>query len=164
MPYIDKFYNIYKTEMNNPIILGYYSHLLTDYFWNEFSYKNYFKQINKEINLIEIKLANEEKIELLWDDAVKLKQKDFRIFTRYLHNNMKIILPGYSDKILEYSKVIKEYNFEEKDIKNTIKYMEEYINKRIEENMQSKYQIFSEELMKIKLEESIEFIKNHIKG
>lgn len=164
MPDIDKFYNIYKTEMDNPIILGYYSHLLTDYFWNEFSYKNYFKQINKEINLIEIKLANEEKIELLWNDAVKLKQKDFRIFTRYLHNNMKIILPTYSDKILEYSKVIKEYNFEEKDIKNTIKYIEEYINKRIEENTQNKYQIFSEELMKIKLEESVEFIKNHIKG
>ena len=160
IPDINTFYNRYKNEMNNPIISGYYSHLLTDYFWNEFSYKNYFKQIDREKNLIQIKLANGEKVELLWDDAVKLKQKDFRIFTKYLHNNMKMILPVYSDKILEYSKAIKEYSFEEKDIKNTIK----YIDKRVEETTQSEYQIFSNELMKSKFEESIEFIKNHIKG
>ena len=164
IPDIDKFYSIYKNEMSNPIISGYYSHLLTDYFWNEFSYKNYFKQIDKEKNLIEIQLANGENIELQWDDAVKLKQKDFRIFTKYLHNNMKMILPVYSDKILEYSKAIKEYSFEEKDIKNTVKYVEKYINKRIQENSESKYEIFSEELMKIKYQDSIEFIKNHIKG
>lgn len=164
MPDINTFYNTYKNEMNNPIISGYYSHLLTDYFWNEFSYKNYFKQIDQEKNLIQIKLANGEKVELLWDDAVKLKQKDFRKFTQYLHKNMKMILPVYSDKILKYSKALKEYSFEEKDIKNTIKYIDEYINKRIEETTQSEYQIFSEELMKSKFEESIEFIKNHIKG
>lgn len=160
IPDINTFYNRYKNEMNNPIISGYYSHLLTDYFWNEFSYKNYFKQIDREKNLIQIKLANGEKVELLWDDAVKLKQKDFRKFTQYLHKNMKMILPVYSDKILEYSKTLKEYNFEEKDIKNTIK----YIDKRVEETTQSEYQIFSNELMKSKFEESIEFIKNHIKG
>ena len=77
---------------------------------------------------------------------------------------MEMILPVYSDKILEYSKAIKEYSFEEKDIKNTVKYVEKYINKRIQENSESKYEIFSEELMKIKFQDSIEFIKNHIKG
>src|SRR5699024_10670139 len=110
LPDIDRYYSIYKNEMNNPIISGYYTHLLTDYFWNYFSYKNYFKQIDREKNLIEIKLANGENINLQWYDSVKLKQEDYRKFTKYLNSNMNIILPKYSDKILEYSKVIKEYN------------------------------------------------------
>lgn len=164
LPDIDRYYSIYKNEMNNPIISGYYTHLLTDYFWNYFSYKNYFKQIDREKNLIEIKLANGENINLQWDDSVKLKQEDFRKFTKYLNSNMNIILPKYSDKILEYSKVMKEYNFEEKDIENTIKYIEKYIKNRIEDDSKNEYKIFSEELMKSKFKESIEFIKNRIKG
>ena len=32
---IDKFLNTYKDKLNNHLILGYYSHLLTDQFYNE---------------------------------------------------------------------------------------------------------------------------------
>lgn len=164
IPDIDRFYRLYKNELDNPIILGYYSHLLTDYFWNKFSYKNYFKQINKEENLVEVQLANGKSVKLQWDEAVKLKQRDFRKFTKYLYDNMQMIIPIYSDKILEYSRAIKEFKFEEKDIKNTVQYVKEYIGERVKEIQQYDYQIFSEKLMMSKFEESIEFIKNHIEG
>jgi hypothetical protein len=43
---INKFLNTYKNELNNDLILGYYSHLLTDtYFNNLYVIFNYFYSI-----------------------------------------------------------------------------------------------------------------------
>ena len=38
----DTFYNKYKEKLNNPTMLGYLVHLLTDKFYNEYIFKNYF--------------------------------------------------------------------------------------------------------------------------
>ena len=47
---INKFINVYKDALNNPLILGYYSHLLTDQFYNEKIYTT--KWIQDENNNI----------------------------------------------------------------------------------------------------------------
>jgi len=85
--------------MKNPIIKGYYCHLLTDYFWNQYTYKNYFENFDKEKNLVKIKLKNENHKIVKWDEAVRIKQKDFRNFTNYLKNKEEIVAPIYDDKI-----------------------------------------------------------------
>ena len=47
---INKFLNTYKNELNNDLILGYYSHLLTDTYFNNVVYtKCWVQDINNNI-------------------------------------------------------------------------------------------------------------------
>lgn len=78
-PGYNKFLEEYEDKMTNPVILGFYSHLLADYYWNNISYGKYFKGSREEV---EVKFANGETKIYEYDDAVAIKQQDFSIFTR----------------------------------------------------------------------------------
>lgn len=54
---INKFLNVYNDVLNNPLILGYYSHLLTDQFYNEKVYTTKWIQ-DENNNIIGIKFNN----------------------------------------------------------------------------------------------------------
>lgn len=160
IPDVERFKREYKSEFNNPIILGYFSHLLLDYFWNDFSYRNYFESFDKDEDLVKVKLKNNKTKILKWDDAVIVKQKDFRIFTKYLKNNIDIEIPIYSEKIFNYSKVIKEFEYTKEDIQNTADIIKNIKSEDI--LISDTYQIFSEEELKEELEKSVEFILEEI--
>ena len=90
LPDIQKFKLLYKSKFDNQFVLGYYIHLLTDYFWNDYCYSNYFYMYNKNENIIKVKqFDGTEKIET-WNEAVAEKQKDFRIFTKYLQKEINV--------------------------------------------------------------------------
>lgn len=157
LPNIYKFKNEYKEKMKNPIIKGYYCHLLTDYFWNDYTYKNYFEKFDKEKDLIKIKLNNGKTEIVRWNDAVKIKQQDFSNFTKYLKNNEKIVIPYYSNNITKYSEELKEFKFTKEDIENTIIFIQNMIQRNEnEDKYEDNYIIF-------KKEELIENFKNCIK-
>ncbi len=78
-PSPNRFLKEYKNKMKNPIVLGCYTHLLADYYWNDISYGKYFKGSREEV---EVKFANGETKIYEYDDAVAIKQQDFSVFTR----------------------------------------------------------------------------------
>lgn len=79
LPSPNRFVKEYKNKMENPVVLGCYTHLLADYYWNDISYGKYFKGSREEV---EVKFANGETKIYEYDDAVAIKQQDFSIFTR----------------------------------------------------------------------------------
>lgn len=77
IPDVNMFYNKYKDYLNNPFEMGYYIHLLTDYYW--------FKEfIPKRIKNIKLKMNNEE---------LKLKPGDIGkiIYSDYTNLNINLI-------------------------------------------------------------------------
>ena len=160
LPDIKSFKKKYQNKMKNPIIKGYYCHLLTDYYWNSYTYKNYFENFDKEKELVELKQKDGKKVIVKWDEAVRIKQKDFRNFTNYLKNNEKIVMPIYQDTIKKYSEELEEFLFLEKDIKNTIDFIQEMVQGKSKE--EEDYQIFTKKELLEKLEESIVFIKEKL--
>ena len=163
MPDIAKFKKLYDKEMKNPIICGYYCHLITDYFWNYYTYKNHFKCIDKEENLIEVTLVNKNKKLLTWNEAVRLKQKDFTNFSLYLKENNYIYYPNYDKKIYESSSKIREIKLTEEDIKKTIEYIKDNIkNKKIEKIY--KYKMLSKEELKKMFEACYEFVMEKLES
>ena len=99
VPDIQKFKEQYREKLQNPIIKGYYCHLLTDYYWNTYTYENYFESYKKEQDLVKIRLNKGEEKIFKWDEAVRIKQRDFKNFTNYLKDNEKITIPYYDPKI-----------------------------------------------------------------
>lgn len=162
LPNIHYFKEEYKDKMQNPVIKGYYCHLLTDYYWNTYTYMNYFKNFDKEKGLVKIKLKGEKEEIIEWDEAVRIKQRDFKNFTNDLKDKEKIVTLFYDDKIRKYSKEIREFEFTSTDIKNTIDFIQKMIQNKNKEKTEE-YQIFTEKELQANLDKSIEFIKEKLK-
>ncbi len=161
LPDIERFKLQYQEKMKNPIIKGYYCHLLTDYYWNTYSYQKYFKSFDKEKNLVKIQLNNGKEKIVEWDEAVKIKQRDFRKFTKYLSENREIIAPVYTEKIKGYVEELKEFSFTKTDIESTIIFIQEMLQtKKLKET--GEYQIFTQKELLENLDKSIEFIKTKL--
>ena len=92
---INKFLNVYKDALNNPLILGYYSHLLTDQFYNEKIYTTKWIQ-DENNNIIGIKFNNKI-LKIGKEDTKKLKRKykhkDFELYGKYLFNDGYVFIP-----------------------------------------------------------------------
>ena len=93
---INKFLNTYKNELNNDLILGYYSHLLTDTYFNNVVYtKCWVQDINN--NIIGIKFKNNKikyiDIEDKKKQKRKYKHKDFELYGKYLYQDGLVDIP-----------------------------------------------------------------------
>lgn len=86
----DKFINEYKKELDNPIMIGYLIHILTDRFYNDYFFQNHclFDEKNKPIK---VKLRN-KKIKY---PIKKYKQSDFGKYDNYLLK--KHLVPKFND-------------------------------------------------------------------
>ena len=94
------FYDCYQEEMKNknPLFLGYYAHLYTDYNWNGYFYK-------KEV----IKNSKEEH-----ETLTAMKHNDFKIFNNtFLENKIAI---NYIENDLEKIEQIKEVSVSKNDL------------------------------------------------
>ena len=162
LPDIEYFKKKYKNQMSNPIIKGYYTHLLTDYYWNNYAVGKYFYNLDKEKDLVKLKLQDGNEKICTWDEAVKIKQKDFSQFTNYLKHTRKMKTPIFTEKIEKYSKELEEFEYTKDDIKNTVVYIEELVQ---EENKEEKeeYSMFTKSELIQTLEENVLWVKEELK-
>lgn len=160
IPDIDRFKQEYKSEIaNNPVICGFYTHLLTDYFWNEYSYKNYFEIYDKEQRIVKLRYKDGKQEILTWAEAVREKQKDFALFAQFLRGKLGKQILMDANEILLCSQDIKEFKFTKEEIEKTIEYLND-IKEGVIAN--TEYKIFTQSEFEQKLEESIEFIMENL--
>lgn len=155
----------YKEKFSNPLILGYYVHLLTDYFWN---YKTYREHgiYDEEKNRIGLILNDGERILCSKEKARQIKTQDFRIFSKYIYDYHLADKPEYQEEIKEYLKEIDWITLEESDIQKTIEYINDrYTGKAqvLEDGESTEYKIYSEKEMLKLVDESVIFILKMIK-
>ena len=165
IPDIYKFKKIYKDRLDNPIILGYFSHLLADYYWNFYSYSTYFEKLDRDTKYVKVKLNNNRNEIMDWDSAVAKKQKDFKIFSDYLQFMLKEDINFNSLELWEDIRKLEELKYSKQDIENTVNYLKNIRNIRnnninLREN---RYDIFNQEELLQKLNESVNFIIDSLK-
>ncbi len=98
---IEEFLLKYQNKLNNPIILGYYTHLLTDKYFNDDFYK---KHVKNKITILKDGTFNNTPFK-----GWELKQKDFDTFGRYLILNGDLETNIFQTK--DTKKFIKELPF-----------------------------------------------------
>lgn len=163
LPSIEKFMKNYKDYLYNPMVLGYLTHILTDYYWNKITYLRYTIRDNQG-NCIGVKLNNGNEIECGIEERAKIKHRDFDIFKNYITQKGNYTIPKYENKLLEDLKLIKEIPFTKEDIDKIIKYLKEVnCNKKLD-----KYNLFTQKQINNDYKNSIkfviEFFKNNILG
>ena len=94
--YIDAKKNIFKyqKELNNPLMMGYLLHLITDKFYNTYMFENFFiyDQAGNDIGL---KIKGKEKI-LPFKKIKYYKHREFDLYDKWLLNNNKV--PSFTSK------------------------------------------------------------------
>ena len=150
---IDKFLSTYKDNLDNSLILGYYSHILIDNFFNNIVYSNCWIQ-NSNNDIIGIKLKNGKIKHIDINDTKKIrrkyKHKDFELYGKYLYQDNKVELPTNKNIILSNISELKPNFLNEELVTKRFNYLEnnfKTFNKLnlFERIFKHKYLLFSKE-------------------
>lgn len=171
LEHIEKRYDLrnfaekYKSKFSNPLMLGYYIHLLTDYFWNDKTYgeRGIYDEEKKRIGLI---LNNGKRILCSEEKARQIKTQDFRIFSQYIYDHKLADKPKYQDEIHAYLKDIDWITLEKSDIEKTITCIDEkFANEKrvLEKDEDSEYKIYSEQEILESIDTSVIFLLKMIR-
>lgn len=130
------FLNDNRKKLDNELILGTYTHLLADSFFNEYTMKHHIKEENKTLYA----MLNDGSIERN-KPPMPIKQQDFKVFGDVFIKNKEI---GNSINItketINLSKDL-NYQIEKEDILKTVDKINEIVNQK--EIEQAKYQMFT---------------------
>lgn len=117
-----EFYNKYQNIMDNPLILGYFTHIYTDFNWNN----NFYTKVEC------VPKNNENKTKLR-----KEKQSDFLVYnSKFIENTIDV---ADIDKMLEECKKIEEISIIKEDIMKAKQFLDNqqiYDSKLIHHTMQ----------------------------
>lgn len=127
----DTYVNKYEKLLDNPIVLGYLIHLLTDRFWNKYMVNNVYLY-NNDMEVVGVKTKKKKELTLNPESIHTLKAKTYNKYDNYLVSkkmvsniNEKVLdLPAVEEiKIttMELDKKIDEYNQLLKEHKKRIK-------------------------------------------
>ncbi len=132
---IEDFLKKYQNKLNNPIILGYYTHLLTDKYFNDDFHK---KHVKNKIIILKDGTPNNTPFK-----GWELKQKDFNVFGDHLTLNGNLENPISQTK--DTKKLIKDlpFTFWDEDITLTINKINFFITNVPSE--QTDYLVYTEE-------------------
>ena len=95
-----RFYIKYAKYIQDPVILGSLTHLMTDYYYNNITYTKKAIWDEQRKNIIGVKLNNGKQIKCNKEELRKLKRNDFRIYADYVYKNSKFEDLKFDEKIL----------------------------------------------------------------
>lgn len=149
----ENFYDLYKSKMDNSIVIGYYTHLLTDYLWNKMYYdrcvydeNNNFKGYYDKNKKIIIKNKSEANYD---------KQNDYHLFEKKIFDINIIEVPKYNSNIIKQCNIIDKLNINKQDVKNALEYI---YNIKYDIKNNKEFKIFSQKDLEEYLEYTIKYI------
>lgn len=117
----ENFYSDYFDKFNNSLIFGYFTHLVTDYYFNK-KFKNRCIFDDKK-NFIGYKEKNNNLVIKPECQATKDKQLDFKMFENYIYDKYKIDIPYFEENLAKCSNEIEIINIIDDDVKKAILYI-----------------------------------------
>ena len=153
------FYEIYSEKIDNPIIMGYLTHLITDCLWNDIFYNE--KCVKENDKLIGFINKKGELIKGDKADLIKNKQRDFGIFSSYIYKNYNMKLPEFSLEVAKNANIIENININNDDVKKVVDYVNETKIDAINQNQEMK--VFTIEELEKQIDYTVEFVYNFLK-
>lgn len=142
LPDYEKFINENEIK-ENYVAIGYLTHILTDYFFNQYAFElKYIKNDKDEVVAIRNKVH--EIVKSNSDMARVTKQNDFKIYSNYILLNNKFKCFDINDDVLNEAKRIKQIEIENEDLLKMKKYVDNMLkDKQIEKLDEDALEMFS---------------------
>lgn len=167
LPNSDEFLKIYKDNIKqSSLLLGYYSHLLTDYFYNNYIFSNSWIQ-DENNKIIGIKLNNGKNLYTQDKKVLKhYKHSDLDNYGKCLHKNNLVELPKVFNNKDELN-LLKDNFFTYEDTLNRIEYLNTKFIKESKLTIKQKlfgikYKMLTKEELDKLFEDCIEYVTSSI--
>ena len=164
---LEAFKKDYKDILNVDLIKGYYTHLLIDNYYNEYTYYN--KWVQEDNKVVGIKTITGEIIDVR-DDYRKTgmyKHKDLELYGKKLFINEEVLLPDDVNSIKESIILLKGNFVSEKNVLNRIKYLHnDFIKTYLkidEKDNEEEYLLFTKEELDKLLNDCTEYIYDKLR-
>lgn len=111
VPNLDRFLDKYRDKLDDDFVLGYYIHLLTDYYWFKYfipSIYNEDKSIMKRLDGTKIYLTDDEAGELIYNDYTNL---NVQVIDEY-----NLVLDLFYEELPEINHIIDEIPMDKLDV------------------------------------------------
>ena len=161
-----RFYIKYAKYIQDPVILGSLTHLMTDYYYNNITYTKKAIWDEKRESIIGVKLNNGKQIKCNKEELRKLKRNDFRIYADYVYKNSKFEDLKFDEKILSVNQIVDEFAITKKESEETIQYINKYINGEkfiIDMCEKHEYLMYTKQEMENMEKECVQFITEFLK-
>lgn len=121
---LEKFKEDYRNRFSNPLVIGYFCHILTDEFFNEYVYVNKWIQNDKK-NVVGVKCYDGSIIDVsdFFRRSLKFKHDDFEKYGRFIYNNEDLFIPSDINKILSEIDILNDKFYSAKNVRNRINYL-----------------------------------------
>lgn len=152
----------YKDKMRDPMIIGYYCHLLTDNYYNEYIYYNKWIQ-DKDNNIIGIRKIDNEIIDVSNDYKLtgKYKHRDLELYGKRLFKDENIFIPNNVDNIINSLPLLKDEFITKENVIKRIHYLNNEFfdfNEITKDEYNKKYELFTKEELDNLLNDCIEYV------
>lgn len=161
-----RFYIKYAKYIQDPVILGSLTHLMTDYYYNNITYTKKAIWDEQKESIIGVKLNNGKQIKCNKEELRKLKRNDFRIYADYVYKNSKFEDLKFDEKILSVNQIVDEFDITKKESEETIQYINKYINGEkfiIDMCEKHEYLMYTKQEMENMEKECVQFITEFLK-
>ena len=163
LPDQNKFLSEYRNKLSDPIVLGCFVHILSDYFfnYNTFKYKYYANDIG---NIVGVRLIDNHIFYTDKDTMRIYKQGDFEKYSRKIYPEIDPRINKNSiDTIYKNCKIIKEIKYTKEDVEKIVKYLDDiktmYADKDYDE---IQYHVYSEENLNAMMNNCVEYVEKQI--
>jgi hypothetical protein len=160
LPDIQRFLKKYKDNIDNPIMMGYYCHLLTDYYFNDYAYSKYWL-MNKNGDVIGVKTHDGKEILAPYCKRQTIKKQDFIKFDRELYDLGVVTYPIYNSSLIDDVGSTPLNFIDSKDIELVFKKIPYFLKKAKESSHE--YTIFSKDELEKLTNDATCFVMNKLK-
>ena len=146
------------------IFLGYLSHLMSDYYFNNYAFKNHY--INKGEEIVGIIDSDKKEINCDKEYAREAKQGDFNYLSNKIITKVNFKEVIIDNKIIGIALKIKNIDIKEEDLYKVEKYLNNLLSKennKYIEDLDYNYKMFSKEELEMLLNSCINFILEKFK-
>lgn len=158
LPDYETFKNVHLDDIQDPLILGYLVHLMTDYYFNKYTYTNKVLLDNSG-EVCGIKTKRNEILECNRNTMIRIKQEDFNSFEKVL--NIDNVSIAYTSNILDSLSKLKTFEVEQKDIIKVINYFNS-LSASADNNVKVPLILYSKEMLNEMIDDCVNFIFEYI--
>lgn len=157
LPDYERFKNIHLENISDLVVMGYLAHLMTDYFFNKYTYTNSCI-IDKIGEVCAIKTKKDEVLKCGRSTMTRMKQEDFKSYEEMIRLGKQNIT--YNSDIFKSLENIKAFKVQQEDIVSLINYLNLYTIPKEEKDRP--LILFSKETLDNMVDECSRFILDYL--
>ena len=157
---LDKFYKLNEEEIKNgnSLLIGYYCHLIVDYYLNDIITSTKVSVFDNENKFIGVKLNNGQVLKCNEMKRRTIKHREYDMFNKYLINNFEIQCPSLNDELIDSIKVLKNINLSKSDIEKIINKSKELTMLDTFKDIKYEYKMYNDEILLKYYNDAIEYV------